>query len=294
MTYPPTGPGYPSAGPAGPGLPPAPPVPSPGGLAGKPLPQLLSIAVLVLGVVNFLLGFAPFAKVTTFSDTPLTQSSFEGGYPVIALALLLVGGLLAGLSVLPGQDHQATAAVTSLVGFVVALFFLFTLSEGVSLAWGGILNLVLAFVQAALAVAALLFTLGLLRAPAPRPAGYPAQPYGAPAPGYGPPPGFPPGYAPGPPPVPGQPPAYGQPVGYGQPAGYGQPQPGYGAVPNPYAPPQQPIPGQPGTAQPYVPPQPQPSSYGQAPVPPDGGETGENPAAQTRAFGVDQPERTDD
>ncbi|MGW0041601.1 DUF5336 domain-containing protein [Rhodococcus sp. NPDC003348] len=300
MTYPPTGPGYPSAGPAGPGLPPVPPAQPAGGLAAKPLPHLLCIAVLALGVVNFLVGFAPFAKVTTFSETPLTQSSFEGGYPVIALALLLVGGLLAGLSLLPGQDQYPIVAVTSLVGFLVSLFFLFTLSDGVSLAWGGILNLILGFVQAAVAIAALALTLGLVRMPAPRPVAYPAQPYGPPAPGYGPPPGFPPGYGPG------QPPAPGQPVGYGQPAGYGQPQPGYGQVPNPYAPPQPasppPAPGhgaptQQTPPQPYGPPPQQP--YGQppagsAPASPDEAAAGEDSAAQTRAFGVDQPERTDD
>lgn len=296
MTYPPTGPGYPSAGPAGPGLPPQPPV---GGLAAKPLPQLLCLAVFVLGVVNFLVGLAPFAKVTSFGDTPLSQSSFEGGYPVIALALLLVSGLLAGLSVLPGQDNKAAAAVTALVGFLVALFFLFTLSDGVSLAWGGIVNLVLAFVQAVLACATLAFALGLVRAPAPRPAGYPTQPYAPQAQGYGPPPGYAPGYGQGQPPThPGEP-------AYGPPAGYGQPQPGYGPPPNPYLPPQ---PGQQGSPQPYGQPQyvqqpqapqqpqtvqpqtPQP----QTPAAADEAAAGDDPAAKTRAFGVDRPEHTDD
>ncbi|MFD4291672.1 DUF5336 domain-containing protein [Rhodococcus sp. NPDC058505] len=289
MTYPPTGPGYPSAGPAGPGQPPSPPA---GGLAGRPLPQLLLIAVAALGVVNFVAGFAPYAKVTTFNDTPLSQSSFEGGYPVLALALLLTGGLLAGLTLLPGQQHQATAAVTSLVGFLVALFFLFTLSDGVSLAWGGILNLILAFVQAAAAIAVLLFSLGLVRTPAPRPSGYAQQPYGAPAPGYGPPPGFPPGYGQGPQQSPGQP------AGYGPPTGYGPPQPGYAPQPNPYAPPPgaptpQQAPGQPyGQPQaPTPPPSTPPPSTPATGSDPDAG--GDNPAAPTRAFGVDQPGRTD-
>ncbi|GAA4488847.1 hypothetical protein GCM10023094_49390 [Rhodococcus olei] len=295
MTYPPTGPGYPSAGPAagpsgpsgvpGPGVPPVPPVPAAPGLAGKSLPHLLCIPVLALGVLNFLLGFAPFAKVTTFSDEALSQSSFEGGYPVIALALLLVGGLLAGLSLLPGQAHQATAAVTSLTGFLVALFFLFTLSEGVSLAWGGILTLVLGFVQAAIAITVLLFSLGVVRVPAPRPAGYGPQPYGAP--GYGPPAYPAAGYGQAPTPAPA--PAPGYPAGYGQPA-----QPGYGQAPNPYGPPN-----------PYAPPpqypQPQPTTQPQqaqppaqpsAPTPPT--EPGVSPVAPTQAFDVDNHGRADD
>ncbi|MFF0815942.1 DUF5336 domain-containing protein [Rhodococcus sp. NPDC003318] len=308
MTYPPTGPGYPSAGPAGapgpagvpgPSLPPAPPA-SPQADSGS-LPRLLCLPVLVLGILNFLLGFAPYAKVSAFGQEGLSQNAFEGGYPVVALAMLLLGGLLAGLSLFPGQAHQPTAAATSLVGFVVSLFFLFTLSEGVSLAWGGILVLVLAFIQAAIAIAVLLFGLGLVRAPAPRPSGYPQQ-FGPPAPGYGP--SYPAAYGQAPP---GQ--------GYGQPypgSWSQQPQTGYGPTPNPYAPPQP-------QPQPYTPPQEPYSQYGQGygqpqhaygqPTGPDAsGETptDDTPAAPTQAFEPPQaydagrpehtakPDRTDD
>ncbi|MFE3293748.1 DUF5336 domain-containing protein [Rhodococcus sp. NPDC059234] len=248
MTYPPAGPGY------------GPPAQPSGGLAAKGLPHLLTLGVLALGVVNFLFGFAPFAKVSTYGDTTLSQSSFEGGYPVIGLALLLVGALLAGLSLLPGNPYKGIAAATSLVGFLVGLFFLFSLSEGVTLAWGGVLNLVLGFVQAVLAIAVVLYELGLLKPPAPKPAGF-AQPgygqppagYGQPQPGYGaqpgqapqgygqPPQGYPqPGQPYGPPPTPGYPQGQYQ-GGYPQtaPGQAGPGQAGYGQ-PNPYAPPQPP------------------------------------------------------
>ncbi len=275
MTYPPTGPGYPNTAPPassgaqgipGPGHPPFPP---PVSTAGRPLVHLLGIPVFALGVVNFLLGFAPFVRMSSFTDSAVTQSSFEGGYPVIGLALLLTGGLLAGLSLLPGQAHQATAAVTSLVGFLVPLFFLFTLSDGVSLAWGGVLVVVLAFVQAAVACTVLLFTLGVL-ATVPRPTGLAPQ-YGAP--GYAPAP-YPPGYG-APAPAPGQ----GYPVGYGPPPG-----PGYAPAPNPY-----------GQVNPYATTQQYPAAQPYVtPTPPPAAESGGEPAAPTQAFDAGNPPRPTD
>ncbi|MFD4180110.1 DUF5336 domain-containing protein [Rhodococcus sp. NPDC058514] len=249
MTFTPAGPGY------GPSEPPS-------GLGSKGLPYLLTLAVLALALINFLLGFAPFAKVTTFGDETLTQSSFEAGYPILALAFLLFGGLLAGLSLLPGQPYKGAAAAASLVGFLVALFFMFSLSEGVSLAVGGVTGLILAFVQAVLAVAVLLFSVGLLKPPAPKPVGYAQQGYGQQPQAYG---QQPQGY--GQPQAPGQQ-GYGQPQpGYGQPQapgqqGYGQPQPGYGQQPYPggYGQPQ----GYAPPTNPYAAPVPQPG-YGQAP-----------------------------
>ncbi|SEL22982.1 DUF5336 domain-containing protein [Rhodococcus maanshanensis] len=257
MTFTPAGSGY------GPGEPPS------GGLGSKGLPFLLTLGVLGLAVVNFLLGFAPFAKVTTFGDETLTQSSFEAGYPILALAFLLFGGLLAGLSLLPEQPYKGAAAAASVVGFLIALFFMFSLSEGVSLAIGGILGLILAFVQAGVAVAVLLFSLGMLKVPAPKPAGYAPQgypTYGQPPQGYGQQqaPGQPYGQVPQgygqPPQAQGQPqaqPGYGQSQpGYGQPQpGYGQPQPGGYGQPQGYAPP----------TNPYAPPAPPQQGYGQAP-----------------------------
>ncbi|MFI6429555.1 DUF5336 domain-containing protein [Rhodococcus oryzae] len=297
MTFTPAGSGY------GPGEPPS------GGLGSKGLPYLLTLGVLGLAIINFLLGFAPFAKVTTFGDETLTQSSFEAGYPILALAFLLFGGLLAGLSLLPEQPYKGAAAAASVVGFLIALFFMFSLSEGVSLAVGGVTGLILAFVQAAVAVAVLLFSLGMLKVPAPKPAGYAPQGYPQ---GYGQPPqgysqqqapGQPYGQAPqgyGQPQAPGQPQPQGQPQaqpGYGQPQpGYGQPQPypggygqqGYAQPTNPYAPPApqqgygqapQGYGGQPQQSGP------QDAATGPAPQSPETAATDDGTAAPTQAFG---------
>ncbi|MFC4603367.1 DUF5336 domain-containing protein [Rhodococcus kronopolitis] len=265
MSFPPAGPGY------------GPPSQPPTGLGAKGMPHLMTLAVLALGVIVFFTGFAPFAKVSTFADATLSQTSFEGGYPVVGLAMILLAGLLAGLSLLPEHSYEPIAAAASVVGFVVSLCFLFSLSDGVTLAWGGVVILILGFVQVVLAVAVVLMELGLVKVPAPRPAGYPQ--------GYGQPQGYPQQYpaAYGQPQAPQQgypmqqyPQGYGQPqpqaqpqAGFGQPPAYGQPMSppaygeqqypaGYGQQANPYA--QTQAYPAPGTS-------PQPSAPAAAPVP---------------------------
>ncbi|QCQ90055.1 DUF5336 domain-containing protein [Rhodococcus sp. SGAir0479] len=195
----------------------------------------LGLGVLALGIVNFLLGFAPYLENSTnvgfgFS---FTQDAFESG-GALPLAFLLTGGLLAGISLLPKQYHAAPAAVASVVGFLVSFVFMLSLPGVGSLAGGGIAILVLSFVQAALAVAVFLFGAGLVKMPQGRPYRSHAHPaaYGHPQgyaqqqgyggqQGYGQPGGQQQGYAPQQ--------GYGGQQGYGQQTpGYGQQTPGYG------------------------------------------------------------------
>ncbi|MFD6161689.1 DUF5336 domain-containing protein [Nocardia sp. NPDC060256] len=257
------------------------------GAAAKGLPFFLVVGVAALGVINFLLGFLPYVgtKAVDFGGARVasseTASLFEAGGSAL-VGILLLGGLLAGLSVLPKQAWTGAAAAASVAGFLALAVHSFTLSDGIELKFGAYVVLVLAFVQAAVAVGAVLFEAGIVKAPAPRPASAPAfaqpgygqqQPsaFGQSQPSYGQ--NQQPGYGQGQPGQPyGQPPAYGQQPGYGaaqqaspygqsqpsQPA-YGQPaqaygqQPGYGQQPpttafggaqqgSPY--------GAPGTAQP--------------------------------------------
>ena len=126
----------------------------------KVVPLLLPLVVAALGVVNFLLGLAPYVSITFGSRVAL--SSFDFGFAVVPLAFLLLGGVSAALSLLPGQDLRAVAVVASGVGFVTSLFQLFHLPEDTGIAWGGVTILVFGFVQAALAVVTLLFGLGIL------------------------------------------------------------------------------------------------------------------------------------
>ncbi|WP_433610721.1 DUF5336 domain-containing protein [Prescottella agglutinans] len=198
----------------------------------KNLSFYLGLAVAALGIVNFLLGFAPYVEnsTTVGFGFSFTQDAFESG-GALPLAFLLTGGLLAGLSLLPKQEHAAPAAVASLVGFLVSFVFMLSLPGGGSLAGGGIAILVLSFVQAVIAIAVFLFGAGIVKMPQPRPSRTHVHPAAY---------GHPQGYNPQ---APQQ--GYGAPQGYsapGAPQGYPQQMPGYGqSTPQGY--PQQPTAG---------------------------------------------------
>ena len=204
--------------------------PAPGNPAapgpGKGLPFFLNIGVVALGVISFFLGFAPYvSKDKGFKDEDTYSFFFNvgGGVGLISLSALLAAALVAGFALLPKQPQQGgVVAALSLTGFISLLFLLFGISSGLKAGLGLIFVLILAFLQAAVAVVALLLTSGVIKAQ-PRQAQY----------GY-----------------------YGQP-GYGQPQqqyyGAGAP----GTTPTYQAPPSQPLPQQQAPQQP-PPSQPQP------------------------------------
>lgn len=246
MTFTPGGPNY------------GPPAQPTAGGESKGLGFFLLIGVAVLGVLNLLLGFAPYATLARES-----VNSFEANTD--GLGLLFLGGLLAAASLLPRQSYAGAAAAASVAGWVVALFVF--LNVDADSGWGAIAILVLGFIQSAVAVAALLFDIGVLKQPAPRPAGA----------GFGQPGQTPQGYGQSAPQGYGQAPqqSYGQqPQGYGQgaPQGYGpqsqqsQSQTGYGQQNQPgygqqgYGQQGQSSQSQPGYAQGYG--QPQQPGYG--------------------------------
>ena len=221
------------------------------------LPRTLLALTAGLGVLNFLLGFLPFAKISgsqMYEGIDSNRNFFEMPNPVTSLAFLLVAGVLAGLGLLVRSESKTIPAAASIVGFLSLLFLAVTLTDGLSLAYGAYLVLVTAFVQVVASVGALLLDHGIIKVPAPKPAdstgfGRPAQGYGQSGFGQGGP-GFGqggPSYGQYPPaqgyPAPGQPPQGQQPQapGYGQQPSYGpqgqqgyaapgRPQ-GYGAVP---------------------------------------------------------------
>ncbi|MFD3748579.1 DUF5336 domain-containing protein [Nocardia sp. NPDC058633] len=260
MSYPTGGSGYNT-----PATPAAPQGPSTGAAAAAPstaagsqdkgLPFILTAAAAGLGVVTFLLGFAPYVGFTALRETS-TGSMFESSSAALA-TLILAAALLAGLSLLPKQNVLGVAAALAVASFIGIVVSLISVGEGIELQWGAFVVAAFSFVTAVLLVLALLFGMGIIKAPAPKPAQPQQQPgqYGQ----YGQQ-----GY--------GQQ-SYGQPgqQSYGQ-TGYGQPQTGgqyptqspYGQQSQPSMP-QAPQPsyGQPGQ-QPYgQPAQPQQSPYGQ-------------------------------
>ncbi len=301
------------------------------GSALSSLPRILTFVILGLGVVTFLLGLLDLvtAEVTSSQELPSSiQTSFSttffaSGGSAVSVALLLAAGLIAGASLLQKDArNQAVVAALAIAGWLVLVFQSFSLpsAEGnefasttSSFGIGAILVLVLGFVQAAAAVAALLFDAGIVKAPAPKPAGYGNQnqqagygqqnPYNAPTTSFG---------------GPSQPQAYGNPPSYGQPQGtssnFGQApsgqssgqhsynpggQPSYGQsapnTPSPqggYAPPPYTGPSAPAAGQAYPPNQyqyGQPSGYGQPPAKSDEPESGDQSTpygAPTQSFGA--------
>ncbi|WP_143546311.1 DUF5336 domain-containing protein [Rhodococcus sp. 14-2496-1d] len=300
------------------------------------LPKVLTFVILGLGIVTFLLGLLDLvtAEVTSSQELPSSiQTSFSttffaSGGSAVSIALLLAAGLIAGASLLQKDArNQAVVAALAIAGWLVLVFQSFSLpsAEGnefasttSSLGIGAILVLVLGFVQAAAAVGALLLDAGIVKAPAPKPAGYGNQnqqpgygqqnPYNAPTTSFG---------------GPSQPQNYGNPPSYGQPQGtssnFGQglsgqapsgqasgqhsynpgAQPPYGQsapnTPSPqggYTPPPYTGPSGPAAGQAYPPNQyqyGQPSGYGQPPAKSDEPESGEQSTpygAPTQSFGA--------
>ena len=91
MTFTPGGPSY------------GPPAQPTAGGEPKGLGFFLLIGVAVLGVLNLLLGFAPYATLARES-----VNSFEANTD--GLGLLFLGGLLAAVSLLPKQSYAGAAA----------------------------------------------------------------------------------------------------------------------------------------------------------------------------------------
>lgn len=301
------------------------------------LARILAFAVLGLGVVNFLLGLLDLvtAEVSSAQELPSSiQTSFSttffaSGGSAVSVALLLVSGLIAGASLVQKDTkNQGVVAALAVTGFLVLAFQSFSLpsSDGnefasttTALGIGAILVLVLGFVQAAAAIVALLLDAGIIKAPAPKAAGFGNQnqppgygqqnPYNAPTTSFGGP-SQPQNYS--------NPPSYGQAQGsgsnfgqassgpstgqqsypggqpqYGGPSGsntppqgsYTPPQGGYS--PPPYTGPSGPAAGQAYPPNPYQ--YGQPPGYGQPPATPAEPATGEQSTpygAPTQAFGA--------
>jgi Family of unknown function (DUF5336) len=200
---PPQGPSTPGYGPQSPGYGAAPVPRDP-----KGLPFFLNIGVVALGVISFLLGFAPYVSGSSaqFGGESISISAsfnFFETNGVVSISLLLAAALVAGLGMLPKQEiHEGVVASLSIAGFVSLLFQMVALPGEANIGFGLIVVLVTSFLQAAIAIAALLFSSGVIKPPQPSQQpqyGYygqagaygqpPQQPYygGAPAQGAYPP-----------------------------------------------------------------------------------------------------------
>ena len=215
MTYPPTNPGYPVPQQSGYGAPASYPAPAPG---PNRLPVYLTAAVVAFGLAAYLASFGPLLTINTdigpFGGAEFTASGLS--YWTVAG---LLAALLAAVSLLPkgarsaeGRTFAAVTAVSAVLAVLLVIAQVINRPQGFSIGWALWLVLLFTVLQAAAAVAALLFESGVLTARAPRPR-YEQQ-YGQ----YGPPGNYYPGVPQG-----GQRPGY--PTQYG---GYPQ-QPGQSA-----------------------------------------------------------------
>ncbi|NKQ59418.1 34 kDa antigenic family protein [Amycolatopsis sp. K13G38] len=181
MTFPSGGPGYPQQG-GGPQ--PNPQAPGTGGFPQQQAPGatlsvanltvLMALGVTLLGLVNYFLGYS--------------EESAGADMPIL---LLLAGGLLAALRVLPkGPKVLPFAALLSVLGALDSILVVVRVPSGGEVPGVVTVILILGILQALVAVATLLFDHGVLKMPVSRPQ-----------------------------------PQYGQPV-YGQPPQYAQPQQG--------------------------------------------------------------------
>ena len=190
MTYPPSNPGYPppnsqsgsqfdatqqfaKAVPAQTPAAPAAPVAVNVVPGENKLPEILLAVVAIAGLLIYFVSFA------------LDASTSQG--MVVLVALPLLAGLLAGVSLLPKQNKY-----TGVVAAIATIPFLFVIgavvSSGGSADWTIWVLLVLTLVQAGAAITALLFEAGIITPPAPKPQ-FDQQPqygqYGGPSQYYG-------------------------------------------------------------------------------------------------------------
>ena len=207
------------------------------------------LVVAALGVVGVLLGLGAAVELGGSSSFSATQSFYESNL-LVPVGFVFLAGVVAVIGLIPNQ--QSYLPVAGALSLTTVILMLFMLTADFDTAWSYWLLFVVALVQGAVGIAAVLMASGVIGA-SPAPA-YGQQQFAQPqaqAPSYGQPPQQP-GQNPYGQPQPGQ--QYGQAPAAGQQYGQPQQQPGQHS----YGQPQQ----QPG--QQYGQPQQQPGQqYGQ-------------------------------
>ncbi len=152
------------------------------------LPFYLLIAVAVLGLGVYLFSFGPMFQISSTDFPQLGSASGSSLGLGLAVVAALLSALLAAASLLPKQKPPVGAvAAIAVLAFLLVIAELIQKPEGVSIGWALYVVIVLSFLQAAAAIAALLLDAGILSAPAPKPKYEPQQygQYGGPGGYYG-------------------------------------------------------------------------------------------------------------
>jgi hypothetical protein len=134
------------------------------------LPFILLAAVAVLGLLVYLFNFG---DMFTIQSTDFPQLGSASGTSLglgLAVVASLVSALVAAASLLPRQRPPVgVIAAVALLAFLLVLAEVIQKPSGVSIGWALYVVIVLTFLQAAVAIGALLLDAGIIKAPAPKP-----------------------------------------------------------------------------------------------------------------------------
>ncbi|WP_243867158.1 DUF5336 domain-containing protein [Actinophytocola oryzae] len=132
------------------------------------VPAIANLATAVLGLVNFLMGFA---NVWDGDIASLGGGYFAFGASTLP-ALFLIGGLLALPAILPGDKKKPgiAPAAFAVSSWLTILFFTFTTDPDVGI--GSILLIIFGLLQTVAAVGGYLLDAGIVKMPARNPYGH--------------------------------------------------------------------------------------------------------------------------
>jgi len=143
------------------------------------LPFYLLAAVAVLGLLVYLFSFGP---MFTISSTDFPQLGSASGTSLgLGLAVLtsVLAALLAGVGLLPRQKtFVGVVAAISVLAFLLVIAEVVNKPDQVSIDWALYVVIAVSFLQAAVAIGALLLDSGIISPPAPRPKYDQQQQYG--------------------------------------------------------------------------------------------------------------------
>ena len=153
------------------------------------LPFILLAAVAVLGLLVYLFSFG---DMFTIESTDFPQLGSASGTSLglgMAVVAALLSALIAATSLLPRQKAPVgVIAAIAMLAFLLVLAEIIQKPQGVSIGWALYVVVLLTFLQAAVAIGALLLDAGIISAPQPKPKYEQPQyggPYGGPSQYYG-------------------------------------------------------------------------------------------------------------
>lgn len=163
--------------------------PTPAAAGVNKLPFILLAAVAVLGLLVYLFSFG---DMFTIQSTDFPQLGSASGTSLglgMAVVASLVSALIAAASLLPRQRAPiGVVAAVAVLAFLLVLAEIIQKPSGVSIGWALYAVILLTFLEAAVAVGALLLDSGIVTAPQPKPKYEQQQqygPYGGPSQYYG-------------------------------------------------------------------------------------------------------------